>query len=155
MGNGTCTMIVTEQRTSANPATVHGLLVDVDSWSLWSPHVASVDGPSRFVYQGWSGATRAFFAPGATSMTVDEVRTNGGYRWHSSLGPWRLHYNNLVEAGTGGGSTVRFVADLQGPASTVIERLVAPISALGQRRRIARLVALAELMESQTRPITA
>lgn len=143
-------MIITEQRTAADPATIHRLLVDIDAWKLWSPHVASVDGPSRRVEAGWEGATRAFFSPGATSMVVDEVWPDGGYRWHSTVGPWRLDYDNRVEP-EADGSRVRFVARLHGPAAAIIERLVAPISALGQRRRIARLVALAELIEEQRR----
>ena len=91
-------MITTEIDSSAAPATIHELLVDVDSWSLWSPHVASVTAVTRRIAPGWTGATRAFFSPGATSMIVDDVRADGGYTWHTTLGPWRLDYDNHVAA---------------------------------------------------------
>lgn len=141
-------MIQTEATTTATAATVHGLLVDVDAWSLWSPHVASVSSDLDRVEPGWVGETRAFFAPTATTMVVDEVRPDGGYRWHSTVGPWRLDYDNSVAA-TPSGCTVRFSAELRGPVGTVLERLVAPLSALGQRRRIARLIRLAEYVEGR------
>lgn len=90
-------MIGTESTTGAAPATVHELLVDVDAWRPWSPHVASVTSDSQRVGPGWTGATPAFFAPTATVMIVDEVRPAGGYRWHSVVGPWRLDYDELAE----------------------------------------------------------
>ncbi len=74
------------------------------------------------------------------------VLPEGGYTWHSTVGPWRLDYDNVV-APADDGSRLRFTARLNGPASALIERLVAPLSALGQRRRIARLAGLAELIE--------
>lgn len=139
-------MIRTEHATTASPTTVHRLLVDVDAWALWSPHVAEVRAGERKISHGWEGATRAFFSPGHTEMVVDEVRPDGGYRWHSSVGPWRLDYDNAVTPAADG-STVTFSARLSGPGAGVIEPLVAPLSARGQRRRIARLARLAELME--------
>lgn len=139
-------MIITEVDSSAAPSTIHRLLVDVDAWSIWSPHVASVEASTREVASGWTGETRAFFSPTATSMTVDEVRPDGGYTWHSTLGPWRLDYDNAVAA-SGAGSTLRFTASLSGPASRFVERLVSPVSAFGQRRRMTRLSRLAELVE--------
>lgn len=141
-------MIRTEFTTSASPVTVHELLVDVDAWSLWSPHVAFVSSDQNRVEAGWVGETRAFFAPSPTTMIVDEVRPDGGYRWYSTVGPWRLDYDNLIIPTTGG-CAVRFTAELRGPAASVLERLVAPFSALGQRRRIARLIKLAELVETK------
>lgn len=139
-------MISTETRSTAAPATVHELLIDVDAWRVWSPHVASVEATTRRVEHGWVGATRAFFSPAATSMTVDDVRPDGGYTWHSNVGPWRLDYDNAVVPDNGG-SFLRFTARLTGPAAQPLERLVAPLSAYGQRRRMARLAALAELVE--------
>lgn len=141
-----CPVITAELDSSADPSTIHELLVDVEAWSVWSPHVASVTAETRRIAPGWTGATRAFFSPGATSMIVDDVRPDGGYTWHSTLGPWRLDYDNHVAA-SGDGSTLHFAARLTGPASTVIERLAAPLSALGQRRRMTRLARLAELLE--------
>jgi len=140
-------MIVTAVSTSAAPATVHELLVDVDAWSLWSPHVAELDAPSRRVTAGWVGRPRAFFAPMAVAMVVDAVHDDGGYDWHSTLGPWTLSYRNRVSPDPGAGSTIEFSAVLTGPAGSVIERIVAPLSARGQRRRMQRLADLAELAE--------
>ena len=140
-------MITTELQCAAPAQTVHDLLVDVHSWSVWSPHVASVAADSDHVEDGWSGETRAFFAPVSTAMVVDEVRPGGGYTWHSTLGPWRLEYDNGVVRSDGGGSVLRFTARLSGPLSSIIERVVAPVSAYGQRRRMTRLARLAELVE--------
>jgi hypothetical protein len=140
-------VISTELRTTARPATVHALLVDVDTWSMWSPHVASVRADARRVASGWEGTTRAFFSPIRTSMTVDEVRPDGGYDWHSTLGPWRLDYRNEVEAESDGGSRLRFSASVSGPGGRVVERVVAPLSAFGQGRRMARLARLAEFLD--------
>jgi hypothetical protein len=140
-------VIASEIDSSAAPATIHELLVDVDAWSVWSPHVASIETVNgRRVHSGWTGRTRAVFSPGATSMIVDEVRPDGGYTWHSTVGPWRLEYHNAVVPADGG-STLRFAAELCGPAAGLIERLVAPLSAFGQRRRMARLARMAELIE--------
>jgi hypothetical protein len=140
-------VIATEMACSAAASTVHDLLVDVDAWPLWSPHVASVDAPARRITSGWRGRTRAFFSPAATPMTVDEVRDRGGYTWHATVGPWRLDYDNAVRSDGVDGSVLRFAADLSGPAADQLERLVAPLSAFGQRRRMARLARLAELIE--------
>lgn len=142
-------VITTERRCDASPATVHALLTDVDAWVVWSPHVASVEAPSRTIHPGWDGRTRAFFSPVATPMTVDEVRPGGGYAWHATVGPWRLDYDNAVLP-EGSGSVLRFTARLSGPAAGHVERVVAPLSALGQRRRIARMARLAELLERRT-----
>ena len=139
-------MICTQMAAKVDPTTVHDLLVDVDAWSVWSPHVASVSTTERRVTAGWVGETRAFFSPAVTTMIVDEVRPQGGYRWHSVAGPWRLDYDNAVIP-TAGGCIVRFDARLRGPGAAVLERLVASLSALGQRRRIRRLIQLAELVE--------
>ncbi|MEM9711618.1 MAG: SRPBCC family protein [Actinomycetota bacterium] len=139
--------ITTSLVSTAEPSTIHRLLVDVEAWSIWSPHVASVDPPTGEVAAGWEGSTRAFFSPGATEMIVDEVIADGGYTWHCAVGPWTLRYRNAVTAGVNGGSTITFAADLHGPAATVIERIVGPVSALGQRRRMHRLARSAELVE--------
>lgn len=58
----------------------------------------------------------------------------------------RLDYDNAVLS-DGPGSMLRFTARLSGPAAEHLERVVAPLSALGQRRRMARLARLAELFE--------
>jgi hypothetical protein len=141
-------VIVTEIRCAAAPGTVHELLVDVDAWELWSPHVARVDAPARRIGDGWAGGTRAFFAPVATPMVIDEVRDGGGYSWHSTLGPWRLDYDNAVRPDDDG-SVIRFEARLVGPGAGRLERIVAPLSARGQRRRMRRLAHLAELVDGR------
>lgn len=142
-------MIETTVKTSASAATVHELLVDVDAWSTWSPHVASLDAPSTRVEPGWVGKPRAFFSPMAIPMVVDDVRPDGGYSWHSTLGPWRLDYTNHVDPDPdGGGANISFGAHLSGPLGSVLERIVAPLSARGQRNRIARLVELAETTDA-------
>jgi hypothetical protein len=143
-------VIATELACGAPAATVHGLLVDVDAWPVWSPHVASVDATTRTVTSGWNGRTRAFFSPVATPMTVDRIREHGGYTWHATVGPWRLDYDNGVRPDDAGGSVLRFTAHLSGPAADLLERIVAPLSAFGQRRRMARLARLAELIERRT-----
>jgi hypothetical protein len=139
-------MIVTELRCAAASSTVHDLLVEVDAWRVWSPHVASIRSSEPQIRPGWTGATRAVFAPVATDMVVDEVWPAGGYAWHSTLGPWRLSYANRVRP-DGDGARLRFTARLDGPAGAVLERVVQPLSALGQRRRMQRLAHLAELVE--------
>lgn len=139
--------IRTELVSTASPATIHRLLVDVEAWSVWSPHVASVEPPTGDVTAGWEGATRAFFSPTATEMIVDEVVPDGGYTWRCTVGPWTLRYRNRVEPGVTSGSTITFEADLDGPGASFIERVVAPLSAFGQRRRMYRLARAAELIE--------
>ncbi|MGI9579312.1 MAG: SRPBCC family protein [Microthrixaceae bacterium] len=143
-------MITTRLRVGAPAAAVHELLVDVDSWTIWSPHVASVRSESRRLHDGWQGDTRAFFSPSATPMVVDRVRPDGGYSWHSEVGPWRLDYDNAVQD-AGDHSVLEFTARLSGPAARWIEMLAAPLSRLGQRRRMTRLAALAELMSKPGR----
>lgn len=143
-------MIATTVRCAASADTVHDLLTDVDAWPVWSPHVASVDAPVRRIAPGWAGMTRAFFSPVPTSMTVDDVRHDGGYTWHSTVGPWRLDYDNGVQPDAAGGSVLRFTAQLSGPGAEVLERVVGPVSALGQRRRMRRLARLAELIERRS-----
>ncbi|MEL7207632.1 MAG: SRPBCC family protein [Actinomycetota bacterium] len=139
-------MIETTTPCRASAAGVHRLLVDIETWALWSPHVASVSPPTGEVHEGWRGSVRAFFSPTATEMHVTRVRPDGGYAWESHLGPWRLAYDNRVEP-IDTGSTIRFTAELSGPAAELLERLVAPLSARGQRRRTERLARLAELVE--------
>ncbi|MEM9202846.1 MAG: SRPBCC family protein [Actinomycetota bacterium] len=139
-------MIETTVSTTAEAPTVHELLVDTDAWSTWSPHVAGLDAPSTRVEPGWVGKPRAFFSPMAIAMVVTEVYPDGGYDWHSTLGPWRLEYQNRVMA-TDDGSTIRFTAELSGPLGSVLEKVVGPLSARGQRNRMARLAEMAESTE--------
>lgn len=143
-------MIETRRACRADASTVHDCLVNVEAWPLWSPHVAAVRPGTGRVEEGWSGSVRAFFSPAPTTMRVTLVRPDGGYDWESRVGPWRLAYENHVDAVDGGGCQLVFRAGLDGPAATQLERLVAPLSALGQRRRMDRLARLAELIEART-----
>ena len=99
--------------------------------------------------RGWRGATRAFFSPGATEMVVDQVRPAGGYSWHSSVGPWRLDYDNFLAPAQDGTTAITFAAQLHGPLASQIERVASPLSRFGQRRRMRRLSTLGEYIEKQ------
>ena len=149
-------MITSERHSDASPAIIHELLVDVDSWRLWAPHIASIESSAPRIEVGWAGRTRAFFAPLTTSMVVDDVFPDGGYDWHSTLGPWKLRYQNRVEPaagnGSAGGSTIRFAAGLDGPLSVLLQAIVSPLSAYGQRRRMRRLAQLADVVERRLDP---
>lgn len=139
-------MIASERLCAASAETVHQLLLDVDAWALWAPHIAAVRTERRRIEPGWVGEVRAVFAPRASAMVVDRVYEAGGYDWHSVAGPWRLDYSNRV-SGHPVGSRISFSARITGPGAALLERVAAPLSALGQRRRIARLARLAELVE--------
>lgn len=142
-------MIETTVSTSASAAIIHDLLVDTEAWPTWSPHVAAMDAPSRRVEPGWVGRPRAFFSPMAIAMVVGDVYPDGGYDWHSTLGPWRLDYQNRVMPAAGdAGAEIRFTASLSGPLGSILERIVRPLSARGQRNRMTRLAEMAEAAES-------
>jgi hypothetical protein len=127
----------------APAATVDGLLKDPATWSLWSPHVASVDGPPGPLGVGWSGRVRAFFSPVATTMTVTWAEDGRGLRWVTSAFGHRLTYGNLVDV-DGNGCRLVWTAELAGPLARLVVPLVAPVSRYGQRRRTVRLARLAE-----------
>lgn len=141
-------MITTETPCAAPASVVHDLLVDTSAWELWAPHVASVRSDTLKVHDGWTGDVRANFSPTATTMTVDEVCPDGGYSWHSTMGPWRLDYDNHVQP-DGTGCRLVWRARLSGPLAGLLERLVAPLSSFGQRRRTSRLARLAERLAPQ------
>lgn len=131
-------------RTVGAPAArVHDLLVDVDAWQLWSPHVVSVDPPGGRVVAGWTGRVRPFFGP-ATTMRVTTVRSDGGYAWSTRALGHRLDYDWSVTPATGERCEVSVSAEVHGPAGRVVERLVGWLSGFGQRRRLERLALLAE-----------
>ena len=140
--------IRSEAVVAAAPETVHELLVDIASWALWSPHIASVEPERGQVAAGDVVQTRAFFSPAATAMHVDEVMPARGLRWHSTALGHRLSYENRVEPAPGG-ARVTFVARIDGPAAGPLTLLTRSLSALGQRRRIARLGGLATLVEQR------
>ncbi len=134
---------ITSRRTvHAPPALVHDLLTDVGAWALWSPHVASVAPAGGHVEAGWRLRVRPWFGP-PTVMEVTEVLPGAGMRWRTRGAGHLLTYAQLVET-DGEGSLVTFSASVTGPAGALVQRLAAPLSALGQRRRLARLAAAAE-----------
>lgn len=141
-------MIRTTRTTSASPATIHRLLVDITAWKLWSPHVASVEPAAGTLSPGDVVRTRAFFSPVVTPMHVDWVRDGQGIGWHTD-GPAgvTLRYENRVEPAEGGGAKLVWEATLEGAGAAALEAVTKPLSALGQRRRMQRLTALAELVE--------
>lgn len=136
---------------AAAPEVLHDLLTDIAAWATWSPHVASVDPEHGHVAPGDVVATRAFFAPTATPMHVDEVEPGRGMTWHTTALGHTLRYENRVEPGAGGPQTARltFTATIDGPAAGPLTTVAAPLSALGQRRRMARLARLAELVQAR------
>lgn len=136
-------MIITTTPCTAPAHVVDALLKDPATWPLWSPHVASVAGPPGPVTAGWVGQTRAFFSPAATDMTVTWAEPGRGMRWTATALGHHLDYSNLIQA-TAAGCTLSWSATLTGPAARLLEPLLRPVSALGQRRRTTRLARLAE-----------
>jgi hypothetical protein len=124
---------------------VHRLLVDVEAWALWSPHVAEVSPASGVVDAGWRGDVRAWFSPRPVAMLVDAAPPDGGIVWHSHALGHTLRYENRVEPAPGG-AVVRFTARVEGPLGPLATALARPLSAFGQRRRLARLDRLARLV---------
>lgn len=137
--------IASSREIAAPPEVVHDLLVSVEAWPIWSPHVACVHPPTGRVEEGWRGSVRAWFAPAPTAMIVTRVEQDAGMEWET---PWlghRLRYRQRIEPSPTG-ARVRFEARVEGPFGGAIAALARPLSAYGQRRRLARLAALAELM---------
>ncbi len=136
--------ITSRQAVAAPPTIVHDLLTDVGAWALWSPHVASVEPASGSVEAGWRLRVRPWFGP-PTVMEVTEVLPGAGMCWRTRGAGHVLTYDQLVEA-DGEGCLVTFTARVAGPAGALVQRAAAPLSALGQRRRLARLAASAEYL---------
>jgi hypothetical protein len=138
-------VIRSTQAVAAPAAVAHAVLTDVRAWTLWSPHVARVDGATAPTIDaaGWSGLVKPWFGP-ATRMDVTWCEPGRGIRWSSAAAGFRLDYADLVAEDGPDACTVTMTAALHGPAGAGVERVVAPLSAYGQRRRLARLAALAE-----------
>lgn len=136
-------MIRSERTIAAPTHLVHALLTDVGAWLLWSPHVRKVDPPSGSVASGWTGSVKPWFSPVATRMTVTWAEPGRGMGWESPALGHVLRYEQRIEP-VKGGSRVTFSAAVHGRLGPALTRLAAPLSALGQRRRLARLAALAE-----------
>ena len=139
----TAPAIVSERRIGAPPEVVHALLCDVDAWAVWSPHIAQVRPAHGTAQPGARFAVRAWFSPRPVDMVVDAADPGRGLRWHSSAAGHTLRYENAVEADGAAASRVRFSARIEGPLSAALTALARPLSALGQRRRLGRLDALA------------
>ena len=76
-------------------------------------------------------------------MTVTYAEAGKGIEWETTGLGHTLRYQQRIEPAPEG-SQVRFTAQVEGPAGDVLSQLAKPLSALGQRRRLARLAALAE-----------
>ncbi len=143
-------MIRSERSVAAPAAVAHAVLTDVTAWRLWSPHISRVDAEHEVIEEaGWTGIVTPWFGPG-TRMSVTWCEPGRGIRWSSTALGHRLDYADLIEPDGDDRSTVTMTARVSGPAGAVLERLVAPLSALGQRRRLARLAALAEYLHRRT-----
>lgn len=131
----------------AAPASVaHAVLTDVTAWRLWSPHVQRVEAASQVIgAAGWTGTIRPWFGP-ATTMEVTWCEPGRGMRWTSTAAGHRLDYADLIEPVSEGRCTVTMTARVSGPAGALVQAVAAPLSAYGQRRRLARLAALAEFL---------
>lgn len=139
--------ITSERTVAAPPALVHEVLTDVGAWALWSPHIASVRPSSGAVHAGWVGRVRPWFGP-TTTMEVTEVVPGAGMRWRTRALGHELAYAQLVSV-EGEGARVVFTAAVTGPLGPVVQRLAAPLSALGQRRRLVRLATLAQWLAAR------
>lgn len=145
-------MITSELTIAAPPALVHDLLTDVGAWKLWAPHVTRVEPPQGHVAPGWRGSVKAWFSPVATQMHVTWVRPEAGMGWETPGFGHVLRYEQRIATPASGGSHVTFTAEVTGPAGPALTRLASPLSALGQRRRLARLRALAEWQAERSGP---
>lgn len=139
-------MITTSAVVPAAPGTVYDLLVDIGAWSLWSPHISGTEPATGTLAAGDRIRVKAWFAPTPTTMVVTGADPSHGLTWETEAAGYRLRYANGVE-GVDGGARITFTAELSGPGGPLVERVVAPLSALGQRRRIERLGHLAGLVE--------
>lgn len=137
-------MTISTCRAIAAPASlVHDLLVDVDAWQLWSPHIVRVEPAGGRVSVGWEGRVTPFLGP-ATTMRVTSLRPDGGYTWSSRALGHRLDYADLVRPAGPNGCVVELRAVVHGPFAFVVERAVGWLSRFGQRGRLDRLAVLAE-----------
>lgn len=138
-------MIRSERSVSAPANVVHAVLTDVAAWRLWSPHITHVDTRQDVVESaGWTGMVTPWFGP-ATRMDVTWCEPGRGMRWTSTAVGYRLDYADLITP-DGDGCTVHMSATVTGPAGALVQTVVGPLSAYGQRRRLTRLALLAEYL---------
>jgi len=139
--------VIRSERSVAAPAAVaHAVLTDVTAWRLWAPHIVKVDAVTEVIQDtAWSGLVKPWFGP-ATEMNVTWVEPGRGLRWESVALGHRLEYADLITPDGEDRCTVTMTARVHGPAGAVVQTAVGPLSAYGQRRRLARLAALAEYL---------
>jgi Polyketide cyclase / dehydrase and lipid transport len=139
--------VIRSQLAVAAPATVvHAVLTDVTAWRLWSPHIASVDAVTDVIRDtAWSGLVRPWYGP-PVQMDVTWVEPGRGMRWESRVLGHVLEYADEITPEAEDRCTVSMSARVSGPVGFLVRPAVAPISAYGQRRRLARLAALAEYL---------
>jgi Polyketide cyclase / dehydrase and lipid transport len=143
-------VIRSELSVDAPAAVVHAVLTDITAWRLWSPHISRVDAVSDVIdAAGWTGLVKPWFGP-ATRMDVTWCEPARGIRWTSTAAGHRLDYADLITPEGADGCAVTMAATVTGPAGPVVQQLVGPLSAFGQRRRLARLAALAEFLHRRT-----
>jgi hypothetical protein len=143
----TVAAVIRSTHSVAAPASIaHAVLTDLTAWRLWSPHVQRVEAASQVIESaGWTGTVKPWFGP-ATTMEVTWCEPGRGIRWTSTAAAHRLDYADLIEPDSEGRCTVTMTAQVSGPAGALVETVAAPLSAYGQRRRLARLAALAEFL---------
>ena len=139
--------IRSSREVDAPTAVVVDLLTDVSAWRLWSPHVARTEPSEGHVHAGQELVVRPWFGP-PTRMRVEQV-DQGGMTWSTPGAGHVLRYGQHVEALGDATCRVTFTAVVDGPAGALATRASAPLSALGQRRRLARLAALAEVVHAR------
>lgn len=148
-------MIRTEQTVAAPAAVAHAVLTDVAAWRLWSPHIRRVDCAGEVILDAsWSGTITPWFGPG-TVMEVTWCEPGRGIRWTSRAAGHRLDYADLITPQGDQRCTVTMEAEVSGPAGKLVQGVVGPLSAYGQRRRLNRLAALAEFLHRRAIVYTA
>lgn len=139
-------VIRSELSVAAPAAVVHAVLTDITAWKLWSPHIDRVVAVDDVIdAAGWTGLVTPWFGP-ATLMEVTWCEPARGIRWTSTAAGHRLDYADLITPDGADGCAVTMTASVTGPAGFVVQQLVGPLSAFGQRRRLARLAALSEYL---------
>ena len=88
---------------------------------------------------------KPWFGP-TTQMDVTWVEPGRGMRWTSSALGHRLDYADLITPDGDDRCLVTMTAEVSGLAGGLVTATMGPLSAFGQRRRLARLAALAEYL---------
>ena len=120
-------MIRSERHVAAPASIVHTVLTDVIRDTAWS------------------GLVKPWFGP-ATQMEVSWIEPGRGMRWSTTLLGHRLAYADLITPDGEDRCVVTMTADVSGLVGGLVSTAVGPLSAFGQRRRLARLGTLAEYL---------